>query len=176
MKFTLQPFSATESVPNVEILGKIDRSSHQLQLCYQLFGNLPEIIIPTPADIPNRQDELWRETCFEFFLGIPKSSQYWEFNLSPAGHWNVYHFEAYRQGMQIESAVTELPFRVEQQTHGLTVTLATDLERLGLADRSLDVAITSVIKKIDKTVTYWALTHRGSQADFHLRESFILEL
>ena len=65
-----------------------------------------------PADMPARRDRLWEETCFEFFLAVKNSPRYWEFNLSPAGHWNVYRFADYRQGMQEEPAFASLPFSV----------------------------------------------------------------
>ena len=68
-------------------------------------------MIPAPADLPARKHGLWEETCFEFFLGVKDSPRYWEFNLSPAGHWNVYRFAGYRQGMEEETAFTALPFR-----------------------------------------------------------------
>jgi hypothetical protein len=174
MEFSLLPFGSIEQVSTVEIVGNIDRHENQLHLDYQLVGNLQEIIIAIPSEQPTRQDELWRVTCFELFLGIENTSQYWEFNLSPAGHWNVYRFDDYRQGIQRETAFTELPFKVDRQPDSLRLSLDIDLTQMGLADRSLDVAITAVIKQTDETVTYWALTHKGSQPDFHLRDSFIL--
>jgi hypothetical protein len=38
------------------------------------------------------------------------------------------------------------------------------------------VGITTVIKHKDGEVTYWALIHQGKEADFHIRESFIVEI
>lgn len=176
MKFSLQPFPADKPVPKIEIVGKIDRHENKLNLCYQLLGNLQDILIATPSDSPTRQDELWRETCFEFFLGLKNTSRYWEFNLSPSGHWNVYAFEKYRQGMRSEFAFTDLPFQVDRQAHKLTLSLEVNLEKIGLTESKIEMGITAVIKQSDQAVNYWALTHAGSQADFHLRESFILEV
>jgi len=42
--------------------------------------------------------------------------------------------------------------------------------------QSLEVGITSIVQTTDGKESYWALTHPGSVADFHLRQSFILEL
>jgi hypothetical protein len=119
---------------------------------------------------------LWEDTCFEFFLGIKNSAQYWEFNLSPAGHWNVYRFDGYRQGMQEETAFENLPFNVQNQADGLALGLDVDLDKIISVQQAIEVAITTVIKDRDGEVTYWALTHRGVEADFHLRDSFIIEL
>jgi hypothetical protein len=176
MTFSLQPFLSTESLPDLQITGNIVRNENQLHLHYALRGDLKEVIIAAPSDTPTRKHELWQETCFEFFLAIKNSERYWEFNLSPAGHWNVYRFDGYRQGMQEETAFTTLPFSVEYRADSFAIALDVDLNKIVSADQALDVAITTVIKHRDGEVTYWALTHQGTEADFHLRDSFIIEL
>ncbi|AFY79138.1 MAG: DOMON-like domain-containing protein [Hydrococcus sp. C42_A2020_068] len=173
--FSLQPFGLNP-LPDLKINGSIARNANRLTVRYALLGDLAKIIIPAIADLPARKHELWQETCFEFFLGIENSTRYWEFNLSPAGHWNVYCFDDYRQGMQEELAIASLPFSVQRQASALLLTLELDLNECILADRTLDVAVTAVVKSKDEDVTYWALSHRGSQADFHRRDSFIIKL
>ncbi|PMB10887.1 hypothetical protein CI592_04150, partial [Fischerella thermalis CCMEE 5328] len=84
-KFSLQPFPTDKSLPNLQITGNIRRYGNQLSLCYTLSGDLEEIAIAPLSNTPQRKHELWEDTCFEFFLGIKNSQQYWEFNLSPAG-------------------------------------------------------------------------------------------
>jgi hypothetical protein len=44
------------------------------------------------------------------------------------------------------------------------------------AEQALEVAISAVIKLRSGNVTCWALTHPGPEADFHRRDSFIIEL
>ena len=54
-----------------------------------------------------RQDNLWKHTCFEAFFARPDSEQYWELNVAPSGHWNLYQFDGYRSGGREEpEAVT----------------------------------------------------------------------
>ncbi|MBG1257870.1 DOMON-like domain-containing protein [Nostoc commune] len=173
--FSLQPFPSI-SLLNLEIAGNIAINGNQLTICYTLGGDLKQIVIPPPSNTPSRKHELWKETCFEFFLGIKDSQRYWEFNLSPTGHWNVYRFDGYRQGMQEETPFKKLPFNVQNQADGLTLALDIDLNKIISAEQAIEVAITTVIKDKDGEVTYWALTHRGAEADFHLRDSFIVEL
>lgn len=175
MRFSLQPFASTPAPP-IQIIGNIARNENQLNLEYLLTDNIKEVVIATPANNPTRKHKLWEETCFEFFLGVKNSSRYWEFNLSPAGDWNVYRFDGYRQAMQEEVAFTTLPFRVEQREKSLAIALDVDLNQIVPPESPLDVAITAVLKHRDGEVTYWALTHQASEADFHLRHSFILEL
>lgn len=174
--FSLKSFASTESLSDLKLTGSITRHHHQLAISYKLLGDLTQVIIAPPSDTPARKHELWEDTCFEFFLGIKDSPSYWEFNLSPSGDWNVYHFDGYRQGMQEETAFTKLPFNVDNQSDSFTLALDVDLGKIISANPVIEVAITAVIKQIGGEVTYWALTHRGAEADFHLRDSFIIEL
>ncbi len=174
--FSLQPFPTTGQIPDLKIAGNITRNANQLTIEYKLSGDIKKVAIAPPSQTPLRKHELWQNTCFEFFLGIKNSPKYWEFNLSPAGHWNVYRFDGYRQGMQEEAALITLPFIVQQQADSLALTLDLDLDKIIPLEQTLEVAITTVIKHKDGEVTYWALTHQGTEADFHRRDSFILEL
>ncbi|MEH2232728.1 MAG: DOMON-like domain-containing protein [Nostoc sp.] len=174
--FSLQPFPSTESFPDLKITGNISRNANQLTICYNLGGDLKKITVASPSNAPLRKHELWEDTCFEFFLGIKDSARYWEFNLSPAGHWNVYRFDGYRQGMQEETAFEKLPFSVHNQADALVLALDVDLNKIVSTNQGIEIGITTVIKNIHGNVSYWALTHKGEEADFHLRDSFIVEL
>jgi len=182
--FSLQPFlalgssiqSATSPSLGIKLIGNINRPSNALVIHYALLAPLDVVEIPTLAGTPTRKNGLWEETCFEFFLGIKNSPRYWEFNLSPAGHWNIYCFAAYRQGMREEMAYTSLPFSVQKQSDSLSLVLNLDLDEIVQADQALEIAISAVIKFKEGEQTYWALTHPGPQADFHRRDSFTIEL
>ena len=174
--FSLKPFPSAGLLPYLKITGSIGRRSGTLTISYALLGPLREVVIPAPADMPARKNALWEQTCFEFFLGVTNSDQYWEFNLSPGGHWNVYRFKSYRQGMQEEPAFASLPFRAERQPDALRLSLKLDLAKIILTDQALKVAISAVIKPVNGKITCWALTHPSPQPDFHRKDSFILEL
>ena len=173
--FSLQVFDPS-SAPDLQITGSIARSGNILTISYMLQGDLTKIEIPVTADIPSRKNELWEETCFEFFLSMKNSSRYWEFNLSPSGDWNIYRFDEYRQGMREEMAITSLLFSVQHQSDILQLTLELDLSKIIPAQQSLDIAIATVVKDKNGEITYWALNHCGKQADFHLRDSFVVEV
>ncbi|ARV61087.1 hypothetical protein BZZ01_22895 [Nostocales cyanobacterium HT-58-2] len=174
--FSLQPFPSAKPLPKLKIAGNVARSLNQFIIHYALLGDLRQIVIAESVDTPRRKHELWNDTCFEFFLGIKNSDRYWEFNLCPTGHWNVYRFDGYRQGMQEETAFTTLPFSVQFLSDGLALALDIDLDKIVPADQALEVAITTVIKDKDGELSYWALTHQGTEADFHRRDSFIIVL
>ncbi len=173
--FTLHPFPDNRTLPAIEIDGKIDRDGGKLSIEYHLTGDLTQVEIPPPAS-PNRKFELWEATCFEFFLGIPGDRSYWEFNLSPAGDWNIFQLDDYRQGLRDELAFTSLPFTVEQQVNSLLLALEFDLSQIVAVDQSIAVSVTTVIKSIGGEISYWAVNHCGSEADFHRRDSFTVKM
>lgn len=172
--FTLIPFTL-DNLPVVEITGRIERQQNQLNLEYYLTGS-SKIILPEKTVHPARQFDLWEHTCFEFFLGLKDSNKYWEFNLSPAKHWNVFRFLEYRQNIAEEMAFDVLPFQVWQQDDCLRLNLKVDLNQIITPEQSLAVGITAVIKDKNKQLSYWALSHPAKEADFHLRDSFIVNL
>jgi hypothetical protein len=139
-------------------------------------NNVLPIIIP-PLDLkPIRQKNLWEHTCCEIFLGLPNSTQYWEFNLSPTGNWNVYHLLDYRQNLTEESAFSALPFQVSQKEDSWQLQLTVDLHKIISAKQNLIVGVTAVIEDRANQLSYWALSHPGKHPDFHHRDAFILEL
>lgn len=171
--FNLQPF--LRSGFSVQVKGELTRSPECLRVRYVVMDPLGGVVTLPPSDAPSRQHNLWTTTCLELFLGPTGAEHYWEVNLSTAGHWNVYRFDAYRSGMREEAAVTVLPFQVERSDQELQLTLDLDLALLGIVGQELEVAIATVLQSKNNSISYWALTHPGSEADFHQRDSFILK-
>jgi hypothetical protein len=172
--FTLMPFQEEESVPDLKITGAIGRRGNGLSIRCALLGNLAELAIPAQASLPGRKDRLWEETCFELFLGTMGSEPYWEFNLSPAGHWNVYRFTSYRKGMREEPAFASLPFRVRTEPEVLRLSLDLDLGKIIPAGGAMEVAVGAVVKTAKGGTSHWALAHPGPRPDFHRRDGFLL--
>ena len=70
----------------------------ELLLRYSLEGDISGLCVPA-AGVPQREDGLWRRTCFEAFLKGQAAADYHEFNFAPSGAWAAYRFAAYREGM-----------------------------------------------------------------------------
>jgi hypothetical protein len=174
--FTLVPFPSSQTLPQIEINGKIDRVSDRFAIEYRVQGDLDAIAIPSPNSSPSRQLDLWCATCFEFFIGIPGNLDYWEFNLAPNGDWNVFHLDDYRQGLKLATEFLDLPLSIDRQAHSLVLKLAFNLSTIIPPDRHVEIAVTTVIKSTQDEMSYWALTHAGTEADFHLRDSFVLRI
>jgi len=174
--FNLQPFSSLSLLPDLQISGDIARHCDLLTLKYFVEGRLEKLSIPAPSSMPRRRHGLWTDTCLELFLAVHNTARYWEFNLSPAGHWNVYQFAAYRHGMKEEENFTELRTSVMKTKDFLALTLNLDLKRIVDSDQLLEIGISAVIKQLDGDISYWALEHPALQPDFHHRESFVIKL
>jgi len=177
--FSLIPFP-TPTIPAITITGHISRQDNLLNLHYSLTGNIEDIFLPSPVEHPSRKEELWKGTCFEFFLAQKGQPQYWEFNMSPSGDWNVYRMDAYRRvGFREETLIQQVQFQTRKEASTFVLNAVVDLSPIfqHVFDSDLlEIAITAIIQTKDGNETYWALTHPAPQADFHRRESFILEL
>jgi len=173
--FSLIPFP-DPNILDIAITGKLLRQNNLLTIRYVLTGEVINIFLPLPLVNPTRKDDLWKATCFEFFLAIKDLPQYWECNISPSGDWNVYHMDSYRRiGFRAETAIKRLQFGTRRTENGLMLDAEIDLNPIIRIGQVLEVAVTAVIQTKGGNETYWALTHPAPEPDFHLRESFILQ-
>lgn len=175
-RFSLKPFRVAEDLPGIGIKGTIGRRSNTLSIGYALLGNLSDLAVPAPVESPGRKDRLWEQTCLELFLGMRDSGRYWEFNLSPAGHWNVYRFTSYRKGMREEPAFASLPFRVRTRPEALRFSMELDIGKLVPKGKPVEAAVCAVILTVKGKRSHWALAHSGPRPDFHRRVGFGLTL
>ena len=176
----LSPFTPRASkdgseLGGVSLVARVFRIGSQLELEFILRGPLEELTLPGVAATPERRDRLWESTCFEVFLSEAGQSFYWELNVSPALHWNLYHFRAYREA-QREEARAPAPRCERPATAGLEFRLKVALE-LGalLPERAhLDLGVTAILDGAAER--HWAIAHLGGKPDFHLRDSFRLRV
>lgn len=171
--FPLKPFPSKNPLPDIKVNTTISRQNTTLKLCYLLQGNLQQIILPTTNNEVKRKDNLWQTSCFEFFLAIFHSRQYWEFNLAPTGDWNVYYFANYRRGMKPAKTFESLPFTIKTNNSTYQLEIEINLRSIIAGNTFLELAVATVIEDTNHNLSYWAITHPGTQADFHRRDSFI---
>jgi len=174
--FSLVPFPDLH-LPNIQITGRISRRTKLLNIYYSISGRIENILFPEVSRFPKRTGELWKTTCFEFFISQPDDPQYWEFNLSPSGNWNTYHIGAYRRlAFREETSIQRLRFSVQREPGCLFAEAAVDMSPIITNEYPIQAAIASIIQSNDGHETFWALTHPNPQPDFHSRESFTLLL
>ncbi len=173
-RFFLMPFPGEGNPAGLTIGGSIARRAETLSVRYEVRGDLSKVEIPAAA--ARRKDRLWEETCLELFLGTADSGEYREFNLSPSGHWNVFRFTRYREGMREEEAIPSLPFDVRRDSEALLLTAEIDIGKIVPADQGLAAAVSAVIRTTDGGKSHWAPTHPATRPDFHRRDGFALIL
>lgn len=175
-RFELLPFESGPASAGFKIYGSIERANERLIIEYSLMGPLKKILIPAPAKVPARKDNLWKESCFECFIGTELNTHYWEINLSPDGHWNLYRFDAYRSGME-EAPVCSLPASITESTADrFEIRFEVDLNAIGLANTRIRIGLCAILKTTDSKIMYWAMVHHGSKPDFHRQDGFVLNL
>lgn len=172
--FTLQPFSSLDNHP-WRLEGRMERNGLRFLLETTLRGDLESLVIPSPDPQPQRRDNLWETTCFECFLAPLDGAEYWEFNLSPSGHWQSYRFADYRQGREPDLALVPM-FQFSREARSLTLSLTLDLATIMPSGATLAVNVTAVLERTGGTLSYWALAHPQPEADFHCREGFVLRV
>lgn len=174
--FSLIPFPGSD-VPDVQLNGQVGRQNNSLTLQYSLRGETARILLPERSSQPVRRDGLWVTTCFEFFLAPLNDPQYWEFNLSPSGDWNVYRMDAYRRvGFREEMSIDRLQSEAWLDAGCFMLNANIDLSPLIEQNHPIQIGISSVIQTIEKHESYWALGHPDVKADFHNRDSFLIHL
>lgn len=180
----LQPFAASPAWEPFRLEAAAGWDGARLQLLFRLQGPLQQLRLPAPTPNPERRDGLWQSSCFEAFLGVVGQAPYWEINLCPSGHWNLYALSAYRQGLRQEPSVLTLPYaqrRLPQPGGEQLLELELDLELPALAEAlaadpqaaRLEGSTTAVLDHQQHGCSYWAWRHGGPEADFHRRESFM---
>ena len=175
MIFSLIPFPV-QDLPDITIQGKVCRKKNRFSVHYNVAGNIGEIFLPSPIANSTRKDNLWHTTCFEFFIATKESAGYWEFNLSPSGEWNAYIMDAYRQvNMREERGIQRLHFKVQRDTEYFSLMTELDLSPIIPKELPIEAGITCVIQASSGRNSYWAPIHPHTEADFHLRESFVFE-
>jgi len=174
--FRLQPFDPDPALAGLVLDGAYSLEQGHLRIHYRLCGNLEGLKLPLPSPTPQRRDELWQSTCFEAFVGVAGSKGYWELNLSPAGHWNLYRLDGYRTGLRPEPRCSALPVARQQEGDALSLAVELNLSTLVPTEAALELSLTAVLEQRHGDCSYWALQHTGSEPDFHRRDSFIAAL
>lgn len=122
----------------------------------------------------DRMDELWKNTCFEFFLKKSDSANYFEFNANAQGKWNFYRFSKYRSPIEKEPSISKLKMSLDQQGTEKKLSFMVDLNPLFSVGDSLLFSFSAVIVQSSQ-VSYWAHKHSSEKPDFHHVNNFTIE-
>ena len=174
--YSLIPFPAP-GAPAIQITSRVRWENRLLNVQFMLSGDTAKVRLPDRSSSAARKDDLWSTTCFELFLAIPDQPRYWEINLSPSGDWNIYRMDAYRRvGFREEMSIQRLQLAVENEAQSISLQANIDLSPLVAKEQRLQAGISSIIHSVDRHESYWALAHPYPVPDFHIRDSFVVQL
>jgi hypothetical protein len=146
-------------------------SGAAITLGYHLACESVGLRVP-PVAKSRRRDELWKHTCFEFFLRVGEG--YYEFNFAPSSEWAAYRFSGYRAGM---APLAVAPPQIEVQTSAKSFALSATVDLGALApERPWRMGLSAVVEETNGNKSYWALRHPPGSPDFHHRDCFTGEL
>jgi hypothetical protein len=158
------------------VSGTVERAAGLLSFRATLSAPPSALSVAEPAATAVRRHDLWKDTCAELFLREEGRRGYVEVNLSPAGHWNVYRFDAPRTAMREEAALAALPFEVRRRGGAVAFSLDLPLLPLFPPDARLKAAVCAVVRTSGGAVSHWALAHASARPDFHRPDTFLLSL
>ncbi|MBU1567307.1 MAG: DOMON-like domain-containing protein [Proteobacteria bacterium] len=174
--FQLRPFAPVRDSHGFCFGGSLHRLPGVLAIEYRLEGDLRSVVWPAPCAAISRRHDLWRQTCFEIFFGIPGESAYWEVNLGPGGCWNLYHFTDYRQGMHEDASVDRLTCHMARDGDTFSLACRINVKKIVPDCLGLEVGAAGVVFDTTGAVSYWAIDHLEAMPDFHIRKSFLIVL
>lgn len=175
--FKLVAYSDPNMEPlDIQVSGVIKQKKQNIHLHYIVSGNIHDIRFPPPSRTARRREELWQTTCFEFFAGPKDKTDYWEYNLSPAGDWAVFYFSDYRKGKMNDSAITSVDIETESDgEHQFKLAGSLPIPAI-LTGQRLECGISLVLQHQNGGIYYYALDHLKQQPDFHDRNGFMITI
>ena len=173
-QFKLQPFSIYPNSPTLS--GSIHWVANQLQVSWQLTGQLEQFDWPVRNEPAGRETGLWKSTCFEFFVSDPKSTPYYEFNFSPSGNWQSFSFSDYRTNMHSCSNLVLREQQVARYPQEITINISVECSIAENVTKKLKAGICAILLDRQGVYHYYALRHGNCKPDFHSKSDHSLIL
>lgn len=179
-KHSLIPFDSSDAPPiEIQCTGSLSTEHHQVKLCFELTGTIEEIELDSLIPNPERSDNLWQTTCFEFFVKSDNSTNYWEYNLSPSSNWAIYGFSDYRKNRFDELSISNIGINIDMLSKNYKLSSILPLPK-ALHGQNLEIGISSVIQDKSGNIYYYALkhakTHSKAEPDFHDKNCFSISI
>ncbi len=161
----LTPYSPSQ----YKVEADIKKEAKSLVCNFFVKGEMSTLDLTTPKSENKRLDNLWKFTCFEFFLKNKKQKSYIEFNANLSSQWNLYHFDDYRIGMKEH----QYDYNPKVYHHLEKDSLSIDIS-LPFFDDSYNFGTLTCIL-IDNTgkQNFFAPMHADLKPNFHDQKSFI---
>lgn len=163
--YLLKPYVEVDK--GLKLESRIDFKNGLLCLDYTLSADSSKLQVKLPKfEKAQRQDELWKSTCFEAFLFF-NEPDYLEINISPSGAWNTYSFSSYRKDMVMTEDLNLTHLSSSHSDHEFHLEACFDYN---IKKYPYSIQLCAVLKDIKTGVlNYWALEHDNKNPDFHLK-------
>ncbi len=170
------PDSYCGAVDDILVHLSLSASGH-LILKYIIKGDIDGLNLPHHAK-PEREDELWAETCMEVFLQPKGGQSYTEMNFSPSSKWAIYKFKNHRKKLPDPEIASPPVIRTHLENASLTLFADIDLSQFSELSRdiTLNIGLSAVIEELSGRKSFWALAHSTDEPDFHNSDCFIHQL
>ena len=166
MNFQLSAFGSTDLPWSVD--GNFAYHEEKFTYKLRIIGPINDLKIPANLYTFQRQNNLWKSTCFEIFF-LHQDGTYLEFNFSPSGQWNSYYFEGYRKFIS-EQALSQIPEIIwEISPHSILMTFSYQF----IFPNTLKFNPALVMETQKSETYYWSCNHQNLKPDFHYLENFI---
>ncbi len=172
MKFSLVAFQENPRFPRrIEACVSVNLLNSSLKLCFE-SEDLGSFLESSQEHSPSRKNEIWKKTCFEFFLKPENQKQYWEFNVNSKKDWNIYFFSDYREDLKSVDAAkapkVEVSGNMIEAQWVLPEVLSTKVKE------NFMIAVSVILYDSKNGLKqYYAIRHPVSEPDFHHPDGFI---
>lgn len=169
MKHFLKPYSKKRELT---VEGTLILNSNKLSLHFKISGALKSYSFPKKEKL-KRANELWRATCFELFLANSKTKIYYEINISPTLHWNIYRLETYRAEPKELIVSSEAIIKIREDEQSYEINFELECKELDLAEfDQYNLAVILLNNQNERE--FWTIRPMGKSPDFHDRDGFSL--
>lgn len=192
-KFILVPHPTSKELSqDKEVHCSVIQKGAQFEIEFEyvsLIATSPLEFVDTTKDGFN--GELWKKSCFEFFIRDSKSGRYWEWNFVPSGSWGAFVFESERKRAFEKDNLTEAaPFYIKYQEElkgdkkiiklytGIDLAfsnfLCWNFNNSSLVN-DLEISCNMISTHVNNKPIFWAIRHPElDRADFHNVKAFVL--
>ena len=169
--FELLPF---QSHGLFSITGFVSQTGDTLSCYVEWKGNISSLKLNpslSKTNLGERKEGLWNSNCFEIFVKEATSTAYTEWNFAPTGEWFSLVFSDYRKRDDNREAPHPLHgewnFTEDSVRGNFHIPLQFHKTDSFQNKQAILVGLSSILLTPGGKPSYWALSHQGSQADFH---------
>ena len=165
MNLPLLPFRPVKYIEDIFCTVIVGSKGKIVSICYNIKGGLENIYWPKKMNPEHGDNELWRSTCFECFIGSSCTPEYYEYNQSPDGDSACYKFSDYRNRQSAFDRPSDYAFSLTADEYECHARI--DIPSPYTLPFYLGLAV--IIKDRRNELHYFGLSHPNDAPDFHLR-------